>query len=88
MTSLIFMALIPLLLRTGSKVIRSSRDDLLLEGSGLLTCLLSRMLSVNYASSLATQPHNVISFTIVVISPLPILLLVWFLPLLGSCTLV
>jgi len=88
MTGLIFMALIPLLLRIGSKVIRSSPDDLLLEGSGLLTGLLSRMLSVNYASSSATQPYNVISFTAVVTSPLPILLLVRFLPLLGSWTLV
>ena len=88
MTSLIFMALIPLLLRTGSKVIGSSLDDLLLEGSGLITGLLSTMLSVSYASSSAKQPHNVISFTAVVISPLPILLLVRFLPLLGSWTLV
>jgi hypothetical protein len=36
--------------------------------------------SVSYASS-ATQPRNVLSFVIVVTSPLPILLLVQFLPL-------
>jgi hypothetical protein len=88
MTSLIFMALIPLLLRIRSKVIGSSPDDLLLEGSGLITGLLSRMLSVSYAFSSAIQPHNVISFTAVVTNPLPILLLVRFLPLFGSWTLV
>jgi len=86
MTCLLFVALIPLLLWTGSMVIGSSPDDLLLVGSGLLTSPLSRMSSVSYASPSAKQPHNVLSFAAVVTSPLPILLLVWFLPLLGSRT--
>jgi hypothetical protein len=76
MTCMIFVALIPLLPRTRSKVIGSSLDDLLLVGSGLLTGLLSRMSSVSYASPSAKQPHNVLSFAAVVTSPLPILLLV------------
>jgi hypothetical protein len=88
MTCLIFIALIPLLPQTGSKVIGSSPDDLLLVGNGLLTSLLSRTSSVSYASSSATQPHNVLSFTVMVTSPLPIILLVWFLPLLSFRTLV
>jgi hypothetical protein len=54
MTCMIFVALIPLLPRTRSKVIGSSLDDLLLVGSGLLTGLLSRMSSVSYASPSAT----------------------------------
>jgi hypothetical protein len=38
-------------------------------GSGLLTGLLSKTSSVSYASPLATQPHNVLSFIAVVTSP-------------------
>ena len=86
LTGLIFMALIPLLPRTGSKVINSSLDALLLVDNGLLTDLLSNTSSVSYDSPSATQPCNVLSFATVVISPLHILLLVWFLPLLGSWT--
>ena len=86
MTGLIFVALIPLLPRTGSRVIGSSPNSLLLVGSGLLTGLLSKTSSVSYASPLATQPHNVLSFIAVVTSPLFILLLVRFLPLLDSQT--
>jgi len=44
--------------------------------------------SVSSTSPLATQPFNVPSFTAVNNSPLPILLLVLFLPLLSSQTLV
>jgi hypothetical protein len=55
MTCLIFVALIPLLPQTGSKVIGSSPDGLLLVGSGLLTGLLSKTSSVSYASSSASQ---------------------------------
>ena len=88
MTGLIFMALLPLLPRTGSRIPGSRADDLLLVDSGLLTDLLSSTLSVNYASPLATQPYNVISFAAVVISHLPILLLVRLMPLLGSRILV
>ena len=88
MIGLFFMALIPLLPQTGSKVIDSSLDSLLLVGSGLLIDPLSRTSSVSYASHSATQPHNMLSFITVVTSPLLILLLVRFLPLLGSRTLV
>jgi hypothetical protein len=87
-TSMIFMVLIPLLPRTGSRVIGSNPNDLLLVSSGLLTGPLTRTSSVSYASPSATQPHNMLSFAAVVTSPLPILLLVLFLPLLGSQTLV
>ena len=87
MTGLIFMVLIPLLSRIKSKVIGNSLDDLLV-GNGLPTSPLSRTLSVSYASPSATQPHNVLTFAAVVTSPLLILLLVRFLPLLGSRTLV
>jgi hypothetical protein len=83
MTGLIFMALIPLLPRTGSRA-----DDLLLVDNGLLTDLLSSMSSVSCASPSITQHRNVLSFTAVITSPLPILLLVRFLPLLGSRILV
>jgi hypothetical protein len=86
MTGLIFVALIPLLPRTRSRVIGSSPNGLLLVGSGLLTGPLSKTSSVSYASPLATQPHDVLSFTAVVTSPLLILLLVRFLPLLDSQT--
>jgi hypothetical protein len=85
---MIFMVLIPLLPRTGSRVIGSNPNDLLLVSSGLLTGPLTRTSSVSYASPSATQPHNMLSFAAVVTSPLPILLLVLFLPLLGSQTLV
>jgi hypothetical protein len=87
MTGLIFMVLIPLLPRTRTKVIGSSPDGLLLVGSGPLIGPLNRTSSVNYASFSATQPHNVLVFVVVVTSPLLILLLVRFLPLLGSRTL-
>ena len=80
------MALILLLPWTKSKVIGSSPDGLLLVGSGLLIGPLSRTSSVNSASPSATQPYTMLSFAAVVTSPLPILLLVWFLPLLGSRT--
>ena len=88
MTGLIFVALLPLFPRTGSRITCSRADGLLLVDSGLLTDLLSSTSSVNYASPSATQPYNVLSFVAVVISPLPILQLVWFLPLLGSRILV
>jgi len=88
MIGLISVALIPLLSWTGSRVIGSSLDGLLLVGSGLLTGLLSRTSSVSYASSSATHHHNVLSFAAVITSFLPILLFVRFLPLLGSQTLV
>jgi len=48
MTCLIFVALIPLLPWTGSRVISSNPIGLLLVGSGLLTGTLSRMSSVSY----------------------------------------
>jgi hypothetical protein len=86
MTCLIFIVLIPLLPQTGSRVIGSNLDGLLLVGSGLVTDLLSRTTSVSYTSSSAIQHHNVLSFAAVVISPLSTFLLVWFLPLLGSQT--
>jgi len=86
MTGLIFVALIPLLPRTGNRVIGSSLNGLLLGDIGLLTDLLSSTSSVSYASPLVTQPRNVLSFAVVVTSPLPILLLVLFLPLHGSWT--
>jgi hypothetical protein len=62
MTGLIFVALIPLLPRTGSRVIGNSPDNLLLVDSGLLNDLLSSTSSVSYASLSATQPRNVLSF--------------------------
>jgi len=71
MTGLISVALIPLLPCTGSRIIGSSLDGLLLVGSGLLTSLLSRISSVSYASSSTTYHHNVLSFATVVTSPLP-----------------
>jgi hypothetical protein len=83
MAGLIFVALIPLLLRTGSRA-----DNLLLVDSGLLTDLLSSTSSVNCASPSITQHRNVLNFAAVITSPLPILLLVRFLPLLGSRILV
>ena len=88
MVGLIFVALLPLLPRTGSRIIGRRANGLLLVDNGLLTDLLSSTSSVNYASPSATQPCNVLSFAAVVISPLPILLLVRFLPLLGSRILV
>jgi hypothetical protein len=48
MTSLIFMALIPLLPWTGSRVISSTPNSLLLVGNGLLIGPLSRTSSVSY----------------------------------------
>ena len=86
MTGLIFMVLIPLLPRTRSRVIGCL--DGLLVGNGILTGPLRRTLSVSYNSPSATQPYNVLTFTAVVTSPLLILLLVWFLPLLDFQTLV
>jgi hypothetical protein len=62
MTGLIFVALIPLLPRTGSRVIGNSPDGLLLVDSDLLNDLLSSTSSVSYASLSATQPRNVPSF--------------------------
>jgi hypothetical protein len=85
MTGLIFMVLISLLPRTRSRVIGSSLDGLLV-GNGLLTGPLSITLSVSYAFPSATQPYNVFTFAAVVTNPLLILLLVRFLPLLGSWT--
>ena len=54
MTGLIFVALIPLLPRTGSRVIGNSPDGLLLVDNGLLNDLLSSTSSVSYASLSAT----------------------------------
>ena len=87
-TGLIFVVLIPLLPRTGSGVIGSKPNGLLVLGSGLLTSHLSRTSSVRSASTSATQPHNVLSFIAAVTSPLPILLSVLILLILGSKTLV
>jgi hypothetical protein len=86
MIGLIFVALIPLLPRNGKRVIGSSLNGLLLGDSGLLTDLLSSTSSVSYAFPSVTQPCNVLSFAALVTSPLPILLLVRFLPLHGSWT--
>jgi len=83
-----FMVFIPLLPWTGSRVIGGKPDSLLVLGNGLLTGHLSRTSSVSSASTSATQPHNVFSFTAAVTSPLPILLLVLPLLILGSRTLV
>jgi hypothetical protein len=54
MAGLIFVALIPLLPRTGSRVIGNSPDGLLLVDNGLLNDLLSSTSSVSYASLSAT----------------------------------
>jgi len=48
MAGLIFVALIPLLPRTGTRVISSSPNSLLLVGNRLLTGPLSRTSSVGY----------------------------------------
>jgi len=87
-TCLIFVVFIPLLPWTGSRVIGSKPDSLLVLGSGLLTGHLSRTSSISSVSTSATQPHNVFSFTAAVTSPLPILLLVLPLLILDSRTLV
>jgi len=87
-TGLIFMVLIPLLPRTRSRVIGSRPNGLLVLDNGFLTGYLSTTSSVSHASSSATQPYNMLSFAAAVISLLPILLLVLFLPLLGSQKLV
>jgi hypothetical protein len=85
---LIFMVLIPLLPRTRSRVISSRPNGLLVLDNGLLTGYLSRTSSVSHASPSATQPHNMLRFVVAVTSPLPILILVLFLPLLSSRKLV
>jgi len=54
MTGLIFVALLPLLPQTGSRITGSRANGLLLVDSGLLTNLLSSTSSVNYASPSAT----------------------------------
>jgi len=82
------MVLIPLLPRTRSRVIGSRPNGLLVLDNGLLTGYLSTTSIVSHASSSATQPYNMLSFAAAVISLLPILLLVLFLPLLGSQKLV
>jgi hypothetical protein len=82
------MVLIPLLPRTRSRVIGSRPNGLLVLDNGFLTGYLSTTSSVSHASSSATQPYNMLSFAAAVISLLPILLLVLFLPLLGSQKLV
>jgi len=54
MAGLIFVALLPLLPQTGSRITSSRANGLLLVDSGLLTNLLSSTSSVNYASPSAT----------------------------------
>ena len=88
MVGLIFIPLLPLLSQTGSRITGSRADCSLLVNNGLLTDLLSNTSSANHASLSATPLCNVLSFAAVVINPLPILLLVRFLPLLGSQILV
>jgi len=54
MAGLIFVALLPVLPQTGSRITGSRANGLLLVDSGLLTNLLSSTSSVNYASPSAT----------------------------------
>jgi len=81
-TGLKSVASIPLLLLIGGRATSSRTYDLLGLDSGPLINLLSRPLSINCASFLVTQPLNMPSFMAVANSPLSILLLVMFLPLL------
>ena len=85
-TGLKSVASIPLLLLIGGRATSSRTYDLLGLDSGPLINLLSRPLSINCASPLVTQPLNMPSFMAVANSPLSILLLVMFLPLLSSWT--
>jgi len=83
-TGLITMAFILLLLSARGRLTSSRTSALLDLDGGPLTSFLSRMSSVNYAPPLAIQLHNVHNFRVVASNPMPTLLLVMFLTVLGS----